>query len=83
MKKLIVLMTLSMTTVSFAACTINLQVKKEGAKTSYVNGVSVSKKIQEALRSQCTLKTTVMSKEQIKEMTIASLEKRLAKVKAQ
>lgn len=81
MKKLVLIATLITSISSIAACDLTFQVKKDGAKTAYINGVSVSAKIRDALSTQCTLKTTVMSKEEIKQMSIDSLEKRLAKLR--
>ena len=81
MKKLITLTILTLTANSFA-CEITLAKKTIKAKTSYIDGISVSKKIQDALSSQCKLNYKVLSKEQVKAMTIQSLQNRLKKLQA-
>ena len=83
MKKLLLITVLTMSSLSYSACTIEMQVKKEGAKTAYVNGTSVSSKIRTALSTQCKINYTVMSKEEVKKMKIDNLEKRLAKLKTE
>ena len=80
MKRLLIA-TLILSTTNVMACNISMQVKKAGAKTAYVNGVSVSAKIREALSSQCNIKYEVMSKTQVKAMQVKALETRLAKLK--
>lgn len=83
MKQLFAVLLLTTSTLSIAACELQFDVKKSGAKTAYINGVSVSSKIREALSSQCSIKFNVLSKEQVKEMNIKNLEKRLAKLKSE
>ena len=85
MKKLILIALVAVSTASFGACDFTLDVKKDGAKTAYASGgVSVSKKIQDALTAQgCTVKYNVMSKAEIKAMTIESLQRRLKKLESQ
>lgn len=78
MKVLLITMAISM--VSIANCTIKADKKSEKAKTLYVNGVSVSAKIIDALSSQCKISVSVLNKEQVKQMTIKSLQARLAKL---
>lgn len=74
------LLTLIVSAVSMANCTIKLDKKSEKAKTHYVNGISVSQKIIDALSSQCKISVSVLSKDQVKQMTIDSLRARLAKL---
>lgn len=81
MKKLLIT-TIILSATNVMACNISMQVKKEGAKTAYVNGVSVSAKIREALSSQCKVTYKVMTKEEVRSMQVTALEKRLAKLKA-
>lgn len=82
MKKLLLIALLAVSTASFGACNIELGVKKAGAKTAYVNGVSVSGKIQEALEaSGCVITKKVLTEQETKDMTIKALETRLAKLK--
>ena len=81
MKKLIAVSILALS-INSIACELTLTKKKAKAKTSYLNGVSVSKKIQDALSTQCKLSYKVMSKEEVKAMTIESLQRRLNKLQA-
>ena len=76
MKKLITIALLTLSTVSYSACTIELDVKKEGAKTAYINGVSVSAKIQEALATKCTVTKKALSKSEVDAMKLANAKKR-------
>lgn len=76
MKKLLTIALLTLSTTSYSACNINLDVKKEGAKTAYINGVSVSTKIQAAIATKCKVTKTVLSKNKLQEMALIAAKKR-------
>ena len=79
MKKLILITILLSGSISFgSSCTIQGQVKKEGAKTIYVNGESIS--LKKLTKMACKVETTVMSKEQARTMKIEKLKKQLKKL---
>ncbi len=82
MKKLLVIIILSVSSVSYSACNLQFDVKKDGAKTAYIEGVSVSAKIRTALESKCKIAYNVLTKDEIKQMSIKSLKVRLAKLTA-
>jgi len=63
-----------------AACVINAQTKSDKAKSVYVNGVTLSKKVVEALSSQCEIKTSVMSNTELLAMLKLDYDKRVAKL---
>ena len=79
-KSILITALLTISSVSMANCTINLDVKKEGASTAYVNGTSVSAKIQEALSSQCKIVKRVMSKSEVNKMALENAKKRYEKL---
>lgn len=76
MKNLIAVSIILMSFNSMAACKINLDTKKAGASTSYVNGVSVSAKVQAALATQCELIKRVMNQSEVTKMNLANAKKR-------
>ncbi len=82
MKKLIAITTLLLSVNTFAQCSFGLDIKKEGAKTAYAaGGVSVSKKIQDALKAQgCNISYNVMTKSQVKAMQLERAKKRYEKL---
>lgn len=82
MKKLLLIALLSVSSVSFAACSLELEVKKDGAKTAYIAGTSVSAKIQDAVKTKCTVTYRVMSKAQINQMKLDNAKKRYEKLLA-
>lgn len=65
-----------------AACDLTLKVKKIGAKSAKLNGVSISTKQIEALKSVCDVKLEVMSVDELVNDFKKSLEKKLAKAQA-
>ena len=71
---------LTVSSVSYSACNIELEVKKDGAKTAYIDGTSVSAKIQAALATKCTVTKKVMSKADIDSMKLANAKKRYEKL---
>lgn len=85
MKSLIIVSLLALSTVSMAQsnpCTLTLKVKKEGAKSAKLDGISFSTKQIEALKTICTVKTDVMNvDEQVNDFK-KTLEKRIAKLNA-
>lgn len=84
MKKLVLITVLTTSTLTAkAACEITFEKKTAKAKTAYIDGVSVSSKIRDALASKCKLKYRVMSEAEVKQMDIARLKKRLAKLQAE
>lgn len=82
MKKLLIITALSVSTLSYSACNISLDVKKAGAKTAYIDGVSVSAKIQAALSSKCTVKYNTLSKAEVSTMKLANAKNRYEKLLA-
>tara|TARA_R100001198_G_scaffold79780_1_gene52181 strand:- start:310 stop:564 length:255 start_codon:yes stop_codon:yes gene_type:complete len=82
MKKIILLTTIILSTAIQAECVINAQVKKANAKTYFVDGASISKKVREALKSQCSFNVTTMTKAQLIEMAEKNHAKKIAKLKA-
>jgi len=82
MKKLITITALLLSVNSFAQCSFGLDVKKEGAKTAYATGgVSVSKKVQEALKAQgCNISYNVLTKKQVKLMNLDRAKARYEKL---
>lgn len=82
MKSLIIVSLLALSTVSMADCSLTLKVKKEGAKSAKLDGISFSTKQIEALKTICTVKTDVMNvDEQVNDFK-KTLEKRIAKLNA-
>lgn len=81
MKKIVTIALVLTASIASANCTLDLKVKKQGSKTMYLNGESISKSTIEKLKSACTINVSTMSESEIRVMTIASLEKRLAKLK--
>jgi hypothetical protein len=77
----ILILAVLLSTSAHGACQITAQVKKSNSKTYYVDGVSISKKIREALKSQCSFKVTTMSKAQLIEMAEKNHAKKMAKLK--
>ena len=64
-----------------SSCVIDLQVKKQGAKSFYLsNGSKLSKKAVEKFNGVCVFNTSLMSASQVKSMKIADLKKKLAKL---
>lgn len=79
MKSLIILAALSISTLAAADCNVTLLVKKDGAKSAKLDGVSFSAKQIAALKTICNVSVKPMSvEEQIADFK-ASLEKRMAK----
>lgn len=76
MKKLLTITVLLSSSLTYSACNIELEVKKDGAKTAYISGVSVSAKIQDALSTKCKITKTVMSKSDINAMKLSNAKKR-------
>lgn len=62
------------------ACTINARTKGNG-KTLYVQGVSISKKVQEALSVQCKIVSKPMSLEEQIMMERDAYEAKVARLK--
>jgi len=72
-----------LSTLSFQAaeaCTIKVKVKKSTAKTYYVGTATLSKKVREALKSQCTFDVSTFSKEELIKMETAKFNKKLKKL---
>ncbi len=67
---------------SYAECTIKAQTRSAKSKTLYVNGVTLSKKVQSALRSQCKITSSVMSQKDVLEMEAAKYKARIARIKS-
>jgi len=82
MKKLLAITLLSLSTLSIANCTLPMDIKKIGASTAYIDGVSVSKKIRTAISAKCDIKFKVLSSSEISDMNISNAVKRLAKLRA-
>ena len=80
MKKLLTIALLTVSAVSYSACNIELDVKKEGAKTAYAGGTSVSQKIQDALSTQCKITKNVLSQSEVKKMALENAKKRYEKL---
>lgn len=81
MKSLLITVLLTTSTLTYSACTLSMDVKKEGAKTAYIKGVSVSAKIRTALSSQCDIKFKTLTKAEANQMQIDNLTTRLAKLR--
>ena len=65
-----------------ADCTLTLALKKASAKTYYLNnGERLSKTMVDRIKSQCAIKTRVMTKSQAKQLKIKELEIKLAKAR--
>ena len=63
------------------ACTIDLGIKKQGAKTYYLkSGQTISKSIIKRLQSECKFNVRLLTKLEIKRVKITTLKKRLAKL---
>ena len=82
MNKILLITILLSSTAIQAECVINAQVKKANAKTYYVDGVSISKKVREALKSQCSFNVSTMTNAQRIEMAQKQFDKKMAKLKA-
>jgi len=68
---------------SKAACSLTLYKKTTSAKTVYTSkGETISAKTVEKLKSDCAITTKVMSSYKKKQLEIARLNKKLAKLKA-
>lgn len=63
-------------------CQITLVKKTEKSKSAYIDGVSVSAKIQKAMESVCIVKVRVMTDEEKRLDKIKSLKKQLNKLGA-
>ena len=62
-----------------SACTINVSLKKAGAKTVYFsNGLSMS--LKSLNKTGCSIKASIMSESRVKALKIADLKKKLEKL---
>lgn len=84
MKKLIVIAALVLTSSTVLAadsCTLTVFKKKVDAKTAYLaSGEKLSGRMIKKLSTACTIKSELMSADQVKRMKIADLKKKLAKL---
>jgi hypothetical protein len=80
MKKLL-LISLILPSIVHANCTILAKKKKAKAKTVYVDGVSIPKKVREALKTQCDFKVSVFTKDELIQMETKAFNKKIEKIK--
>lgn len=66
-----------------AACSIILKKKSVTSKSAYLNGTSISAKVQAALGSTCTVHYKMMSTKDLIKFEQARFNKKILKLKAQ
>jgi len=80
MKTLLIILSISFSAASMADCNVTLKVKKEGAKSAKLDGVSFSAKQIAALKTICNVKTEQMNVDEMVTDFKKTLEKRIAKL---
>jgi len=81
MKNLII-MTILIGSTGAMACKIQLVKTSAKAKSAKIGNVSVSAKIQEALKTQCTVETRLLTEAEKRTLKIAKLKSQLTKLQA-
>jgi len=66
-----------------AACSIILKKKSATAKSAYINGTSISTRVQAALSTICTVNYKMMSTKDLIQFEQARFDKKIKKLKAQ
>lgn len=66
---------------SFAKCTLTLTKRSATAKTAYIGSKSVSKKMQDALATQCTINYRMATVEELLQVEREKYERKVRKLK--
>lgn len=84
MKNLLLIAALTLITINAqAACELTLKVKKPTSKTYYLtSGEKITERYKDKLATVCKINVSVMSEQTLKDLKVAELERKLAKLKA-